>query len=218
MAVDAKDYALDYGDELEIRIYPQENLTRKVRIPASKIIYFPMAGEIDVSDKGVNEVRRVLTEKLSHYLVNPQVSVDLLSQRSKNIYVLGEVTQAGAIPYDSAVRAVDAVTRAGGFTLNASEDSVVLIRNNQNQSRMKVLDLKNIINGEGGIDNAVLKPGDIVYVPRSFVADLDRFFEHVQRGLITGLLVEQGIVLYPSVVDAIKGVTNSSSTVVVSPK
>jgi len=212
-ATDFQDLTLDNGDEVEIRVYPHENMTRKIRIPASKVIYYPMAGEININNKGVSEIRRILTQKLEAFFVNPQVSVEVTTQRSKNIYVMGEVTQTGPLPVDSNLRAIDAISKAGGFTLNASSDSVVLVRNTRNETQMKILDLKNIINAEGGVDNVALKSGDIIYVPRTFVADLDRFLDHVQKGLITGLMVQQGIVLYPAVVDAIKGVGSTNISV-----
>ncbi|MDD2760789.1 MAG: polysaccharide export protein [Methylomonas sp.] len=216
-AAEIKDFSLDNGDELEIRVFAHENMTRKIRIPGSKVIYYPLAGEINIENMGVTDIRRTLTERLQPYLVNPQVSVEVTTMRSKTVAVLGEVAHAGALPIESNVRALDAVSKAGGFTLEAAQSSVVLVRNGKSQARMKVLDLKNVINGEGGSDNVVLRPGDILYVSRSFVADLDRFFEHIQKGLITGLLIQQGIVLYPAVVDAIEGVGESGTTVVVSP-
>jgi polysaccharide export outer membrane protein len=212
----AKDLSIGVGDELEVRLYRHENMTRKILVPASGVIYYPLAGEVNVTNNmGVNELRNTLTERLKPFIVNPEVNVEVLNQRSQKIFVLGEVTKAGPFPMDSKIRAVEAISRAGGFTLDASESSVVLVRNDSNKTRMKVLDLKNIINGEGHTDNVALRPGDIVYVPRSFVADLDKFFTHIQKGIITGLMIEQGIVLWPAVIDAIEGVTNATTTNVV---
>lgn len=215
--VQARDLSLGAGDELEVRLYPHENMTRKILVPASGIIYYPLAGEVDINDMGVNELRNILTKRLTPFIVNPQVSIEVITQRSQKIFVLGEVSHAGPFPMDSKIRAIEAISRAGGFTLNASPDSVILVRSNSSKTQMKILDLQNIINENGLTDNVALRPGDIVYVPRSFVADLDRFFDHIQRGLITALIIQQGVVLYPAVVNAIGGVGGTSSTVVVSP-
>jgi len=213
--IQIKEFGVGPGDELEVMVYQHEDLTRKIRVPNSGIIFFPMVGELNVNGVGITEVRRTLTERLGSYVVNPQVNVEVTTLRSQKVYVLGEVNVPMVFPLESPTRALEAISKAGGFTPNASGSSVLLIQGEATAPHIERLDMTDYVK-QGGAQNPFLQPGDIIYVPRTFVADLDKFFTHITTALLPALILEQGIALYPQVRAAInnKGATSTTNVVI----
>ncbi len=210
--IEVREFGLGAGDELEITVYQHPDLTRKIRIPGSGIIFFPLVGEIKVGGVSVTELRRTLTDQLKRYVVDPQVNVEVTTLRSQKVYVLGEVNAPSVFTLESPIRATEAVSKAGGFTINARQTSVLLIRGEMLKPEIRRLDLKNFLKKGEGSENTLLQPGDIIYVPRTFVANVDRFFNHILTALLPVLVLEQGIALYPQVQDTLTGKADRART------
>jgi hypothetical protein len=67
--------------------------------------------------------------------------------------------------------------------------------------------------------NVALQPGDIVYAPRTVIADVDRFFQRLSTWLQPIVLAETGIFLGPDVYSVlVHGSTTSNTSVSVNPK
>ena len=57
-------------------------------------VTFPLVGVLDTTGKTVNEFTAELTNRLSEYLVNPDVNVNLARLGTTRVFVLGEVGKA----------------------------------------------------------------------------------------------------------------------------
>jgi polysaccharide export outer membrane protein len=82
---------------------------------------------------------------------------------STRIRVTGAVRTPGCIAYAEGMTALDAVLSAGGFTEYASENDVLVVRKEGNESTKINVRLKDVMNGKNTA-NVLLKPGDIVMV------------------------------------------------------
>lgn len=95
------------------------------------------------------------------------------------VYVLGEVKGPKVITLKGKMTLVDAITEAGGYTRDAVTKSIVVIRGELGSQQGIRVNLKRILK-EGDVgQNIELKPGDIVYVPKSFIVDIERFLRNV---------------------------------------
>jgi polysaccharide export outer membrane protein len=95
------------------------------------------------------------------------------------VSVLGEVKGPKMIIVKGKLTLVEAVTEAGGFTDNAHMSSVIVLRGELGAMKGYRVDMARIFKkGDIGL-NIELEPGDIVYVPRSFIADLERFLRDI---------------------------------------
>jgi polysaccharide export outer membrane protein len=104
-------------------------------------------------------------------------SVSLGAAKSRKFYVLGEVGSQGAIPYTQPITALHAIAMAGGHNpLTADLTSVILISKNiYGKPIGRRLDLKRILDvGDLG-SNIMIKPYDVIYVPRTYIQDLNTF-------------------------------------------
>ncbi len=64
-------------------------------------IFYPNAGIIEVASKTVEEIRLILTDKLSDVLNNPQVDVSVADFKSQKIVLSGNFQKTGSIPVTS---------------------------------------------------------------------------------------------------------------------
>ena len=97
-------------------------------------------------------------------------SVEIREFRTNRVTVLGEVfhqihTDLG----DGPMRVMDAVASANGFTPLANRRRVKLVRQNAGRIAVYELDLREMMKGRGLGQNLLLKPGDVITVPRNFL-------------------------------------------------
>lgn len=200
------------GDEVEVRVFRHDELQRRTRVPASGLIMLPLIGEISVNGISTDGLRKVLTEKYTHFIVNPQVSIDVVLQRSTKIMVLGEVRLPGVFYMANATTALEAVSLAGGFTKDAKMNEVMLLRGMPNASRHFKIDLDAALVAGAFTENSPLLPGDVLYIPPSTMANVDRFFLHLENILRPTLYLGQSIVVGDQARKIIKSDNQSNST------
>ena len=97
-ADDSSNYRLGAGDEIQVLVYDEPDLTINTIINDNGNINFPLIGEISVTGNTTNQVRNLIHNGLKgDYLLNPSVQVDIVTYRP--FYIQGEVKQPGAYPY-----------------------------------------------------------------------------------------------------------------------
>jgi len=101
----------------------------------------------------------------------------------QRVSVLGQVKSPKMIIIKGKLTLVEAITQAGGFNENAVKSSVVVLRGELGALKGYRVNTNRIFKkGDIGL-NITLEPGDIVYVPRSFIADIERFLRDVSLPL-----------------------------------
>ena len=144
------------GDVLRVTVFGQPDMTTEGRISDRGSINMPLAGEVKVAGATPTEAaNRIATAlKDGKYLKNPQVTVAVLTARSRQVSVLGMVARPGRyVVEDSKGSVSEVIALAGGITAGANE-TVTVIRDGETK---KVHTL--------GSDFE-LKPGDTIYVDR----------------------------------------------------
>src|SRR3972149_597839 len=108
-----------------------------------------------------------------------------------------------------------------GFILDGKDNSVVLIRGGARIPEIKKLDLESALDKGEVSQNMCLQTGDVVFVPRTFIANVDRFFSHFEKIIRPILFMEQAIIVAPRVEDVFQGesagATKSKVPIVISP-
>lgn len=209
------EFILGPGDEIEIKVYRHDDLNKKIRIPPDGKATLPLIGEFKAGGVGINQLRENIREKFLNYLVKPEVSVEIVSLNGQKIFVLGEVQQPGVYQIDPPTCLLEAISKAGGFTLDGKSSSVLLIRGGPENPVARKLDLKKSLEKGDFGQNVALQTGDVVYVPRTFISQVDRFFEHFENIIRPILWTEHGIVLEPLVEDVFTGDTNNNRSSIV---
>src|SRR5206468_4712380 len=122
--------------------------------------------------------------------VRPNDVVLVPNVKDKKVYVLGEVNRPTVVPLRSGLRLIESVSLAGGFTVNAAPRNVLLIRGGLGDPKIQTIDT-NLITRKGSVsENVALQPGDIVYVPKSLIANVTKFFQDITTILAPFVLAE----------------------------
>jgi polysaccharide export outer membrane protein len=179
--IEISEYILGSGDELEISVFRHDELSKKVRILPDGKIYYPLVGDIKAEGLSVNQLRDKLREGLLKYYVEPQVSVIVTTISSQKVFVLGEVNKPGAFLLDRPKTIIEAISEAEGFTQDAKIKNVLLIRGGASNPNPNytVLNLEKTLKEHDMSQNVLLRHGDIIYVPVSEIANVERFFDRL---------------------------------------
>lgn len=160
--------ALGAGDVIEVRVYQEKELSGLYRLGPDGRFDFPLVGEVVAEGLTPGQLTDLLAQRLRDgYLRDPQVSVFVKEANSKKIFVLGEVARPGTFPYQDQMSVVQAITLAGGLKGLAAGNRVVLTRVVEGVEQKYVVPFDDISNGRA--PNVPLQPGDILYVPESWL-------------------------------------------------
>lgn len=145
----------------------------------------PFVGEVTVAEQAVAELQQQLNEEFRKIFRYIDVSVNVQSSARERITVIGEVKNPGLYSLVGPMRTVQAVAMAGGYLTTAKLDSVIVLRHHADRtvSGMKVK-LDEVVKTGDYSRDLLLQPRDIVYLPMSRIANVNKFVEQYVRGLL----------------------------------
>jgi polysaccharide export outer membrane protein len=175
-----QDYFLQPGDNLDIRFYKTPELNQNVTVrPDGKITLEPIG---DHTAAGLTPVQldEALTEKYRGEIKNAVITVVLITFGGQRIYVGGEVTSPMVVEVVGKINALEALVSAGGALEDANLSSVFIVsKGPDSQPRVRTVDLKKASRGQLSEAEYLLKPFDMVYVPKSNLASSAQFMNHI---------------------------------------
>ncbi|MCP4326589.1 MAG: polysaccharide export protein [Psychromonas sp.] len=149
-------YRLGAGDEIQILVYDEPDLTVEITINDDGKVNFPLIGLLNVLGKTAPEVQKLIHDGLlGDYLLNPSVQVDIISYRP--FYIHGEVKKPGAYPYKPGLNIDQAIALAGGLTERASVSKIFIKKAQSEKSEGDKVKLTYSVS-----------PGDIITIEQSF--------------------------------------------------
>jgi polysaccharide export outer membrane protein len=156
------------NDLLEVRVYQEADLSGMYRVAPDGAITFPLCGKVAVGGLTPTAAAEAITACLKKdFLRRPQVSVMVKEFNSKKVFVFGEVSKPGAYAFEEGMTIIHAVSQAGGFSKTASKNSVNVTRVVDGQEVKVPVKVEDIVVGRE--KNFALQPGDIIFVPESFL-------------------------------------------------
>ena len=108
------------------------------------------------------------------------IYIPLITKDDKRVYIFGEVAKPGVYTFTgSEMRLLDVVSQAGGYTVFAHEDSTKIARGDPTRPEIISADLKKLVEQGDQTQNVVLANGDLVFVPRSSIGNINRFVKRI---------------------------------------
>jgi polysaccharide export outer membrane protein len=158
-------YLIGPGDLLNIEVWKDPSLTRLVTVLPDGNVTYPMVGEIMAMGKTVSQVKKEVGEKLSLYVKEPVITVEVREVRSLQVYVLGEVRTPGRIIITSNVDVLQALAAAGGPDKFAKRSRIRIIRREGGKVTVIPFDYDDVAAGKNMESNILLRRGDVILVP-----------------------------------------------------
>ena len=135
----------------------------------------------------INFFRLLSEEKMIRDLVLDAGDVVFIPTRSpgdeKKVFVLGEVKSPGAYPLVPNMRLSQAFGTAGGAGPDGLLDHSRIIRGDLKKPQVTAVDLRRLIEGGDRSQDVLLQPNDIIFIPKSPIANLNAFLAKLRPSL-----------------------------------
>ena len=134
-----------------------------------------------VADRSIVDAEALISTAYAAQLLQPQVSLTVRAQPLK-VFVGGEVGKPGVYDMPGDINALQAIVEAGDFTTKAKRSQVILIRRGPGgKPMMRTVDLRSAISDPAHFGMAPLRRFDIIYVPKTGVAEVGDFVQQYIR-------------------------------------
>ena len=178
------DYRLNVGDVIGVRLLLNPELNEDVTVRPDGKISTIIAQDVQAYGRTIPEVAAALRGAYGQQLNDPHLTVEVRNFAPNRIYVAGEVNTPGEfITVGPNLTLVQAIARAGGVKLSADRSKVFVIRRGEGDRPVIFsTSYMDAITGKDPAADVRLAPYDIVYAPRTGIAEVYTYFnQYVQQ-------------------------------------
>jgi polysaccharide biosynthesis/export protein len=154
-------YIIGPLDVLYVRVWDNVNLTGAVDVRPDGMISMQLIGEIKADGLTAEQLKDAIAQRLTEYVNNPVVDVQVARINSKKIFIYGGVLRAGAFPLIERTTVMDALASAGGFKEFANTKKIEVHRG----TKKFLFNYKDVSKGKNLEQDIELEPGDRIIVP-----------------------------------------------------
>lgn len=158
-------YVIQPNDVLEIFVWKEPELSRKVLVRPDGRISFPLAQDFQAAGLTPEELTRRVEDLLKDYIETPMVTVIVDQIQHYRIYVTGNVKNPGSFSMEEPITVLQALSLAGSFGDFADTSKVQIVRVVDGENQFIRFNYKEFIEGKNTDQNIQLESGDVVVVP-----------------------------------------------------
>ena len=161
-------YVLQSSDVIQVEVYQEEDLEKTARIEGDGTVSLALIGRVDVTGLTVSEAKLLITDLYNRdYLVNPQVSVLVVSFSPKVVRVLGSVNNPGVVemPYDRDLTLTEAIASVRGISRLGNPKALKIKRLGGDEVSQQIEVNFSKILTDPDAEDVVLEEGDTIWVP-----------------------------------------------------
>jgi len=174
-------YLLGPDDQITVSVLNAEEISDKpIRIDMSGNIRLHMAGRIHAAGLTIEQLEAGIVSRMKEFIQEPQVSVSISEFRSQPVSVVGSVKTPGVHQLEGRKTLIEILSLAGGLSEDAGhsvkitrrlEWGAIPLANAQTDPTGKYsvaeVSLKEILEAKHPEQNIVIKPNDVVTIPRA---------------------------------------------------
>ncbi len=147
-------------------------------------ISFPLVGDVQAEGLTLDALRASLKESISNLVQNSEVFIQVNQFGGNKVIILGEVSDPG-IYRTGPINIVEALSLAGGYTKDAVLRNVLVLRGDLNSPQVIKVNLSKAITGRDFSQNIPIEPRDVIYIPKSFISDINYVMTQLIQPLTT---------------------------------
>jgi polysaccharide export outer membrane protein len=157
-------------------------------------VSFPIIGNVPVIGLTVDQLEAEINKRYAAFVRNLQVTVILQEVHANRLYIFGEVNIPGTYEVTDRYNLLQALAQAGGFKSSANLGAVLVFRSTGlTQPLVYKVDVQNMLDKGFLYGGVYLSPGDVVYVPKTRLDDINDMIAKVfTRGLWAAVPFQTG--------------------------
>jgi len=160
---------LGEGDSVRITVFQNPDLTTETRISGRGAITFPLIGEVALAGLTPAGAEARIAEQLMQgkFVLKPQVTLNVVRVRSRQVSVLGQVARPGRYALDdTSSNLTDILAFAGGVSPTGDDNVTVMVTRNGKTVKLEINVPAMYRTGDLS-RNLQLENGDTVFVQRA---------------------------------------------------
>lgn len=159
------EYTFGAGDKLEISVFGEPEISKAVFVRIDGKISLPLIGDVQAADITATVLAKTISEKLTKFVGNPNVTVILAESRSKVYYVLGQIKTPGEYLITQQITVLQAIGRAGGLSEWAKKSKIMIVGKPGAAKKITYFDYDSFLGGDNIAQNVTINPGDTIVIP-----------------------------------------------------
>ena len=160
------DYQIGAGDNLQVSVWKEPDVSvPSVVVRSDGKITVPLIKEVEVAGLTPRQAEKLITDGLSKFITDANVTVVVAAVNSKKVYLIGAVRKEGTLPYIYGMTVMQSLSEAGGLTEYAKRKKIYVLRTENGRDYRLEFNYDEVVRGERMEQNIVLLPADTVVVP-----------------------------------------------------
>jgi polysaccharide biosynthesis/export protein len=149
-------------DLVKVSVFELSQFDVEARVSGDGTITMPLVGSIEIRGLTKKEAENKIAAALeAKYVNNPNVSINIVEYKSKQVSVLGAVSNPGPYYILSRRTLIQLISEAGGLAEDAGKKCFIF---RQNSPKIE-LDLDELMKTGDPTLNIPIVPGDVIHVP-----------------------------------------------------
>lgn len=178
----AKEYRIKPGDLLDIKLFYNPELNEQVTVRPDGRISLQLANDVMASGLTPSELTEQLKKRYAAEIGKPEITVIVRTFTFQRVFVDGEVNKAGIIPLTDPMTVMQSISQAGGVKDTAYLKGVIVIRRTvDNKVVATQVNLADALDNTEMSQDIALMPNDIIYVPKSTIANINVWVDQYIR-------------------------------------
>ncbi len=166
----ASDYLIGPGDELQVFVWKNPDLSVTLPVRPDGKISTPLVADIQAQGKTPTALAADLRTALGKYVQDPVVTVLVrtvatATGSAASIRVIGAAATPKSVPYRAGMTVLDVMIDVGGLNTYAAGNDAQIIRTQNGVSRGIPVHLADLMKSGDLKANVQLMPGDVVRIP-----------------------------------------------------
>ena len=184
LAASPAPYLVQVGDVLGVRLYTAPELDEDVTVRPDGRLGTTLVQSVQAAGRTPDEIAAELRGAYAAELKDPQLTLEVKSASPARVYVAGDVVSPGEFTTQGpTLTLLQAVARAGGLRTTGDDSHVFIVRHQAgNRPLVLSVDYRAAMTGTNAVADVALAPFDVVYVPRTGIAQIYVWFnQHFQQ-------------------------------------
>lgn len=182
-------YVIQRQDVLQLTFPLSPEINQNVTVQPDGYINLQNGRSVHAQGMSVPELGDAIKTAYAGILHNPVVNVDLKDFQKPFFTVSGQVGKPGQYVLREDITVAEAIAVAGGLVSTAKSQIFLFHRTSDQWFEVKKVNLKDVLHGKDMKEDATLKPGDMIFVPETFIT---KFRKYVPYSLNAGTYLTNG--------------------------